>query len=78
MHRLRRSVRALHPTIDSLLLNVISKRIIGSLKNIWDEARKIRWSNFTSEECEEFIHNIRKLMIGAALWEVEEYWRGNH
>jgi hypothetical protein len=69
-------VRAIHPPIDSQLLEELSKRNIGGRKKIWDEARKIRWSNFTSEQYEKVIHNIRASMEGAALWEVEKYWKG--
>lgn len=69
-------VRAIHPPIDSLLLEELSRRDIGSRKSVWDEARKVRWSKFTSEQYEKVIRNIREAMEGGALWEVEKYWRG--
>jgi hypothetical protein len=70
-------VRAIHPPIDRLLLEELSQRNIGGRKKIWNEARKIRWSNFNSEQYEKVIHNIRESMEGAALWQVEKYWRGH-
>jgi len=69
-------VRAMHPPIDSQLLEELSKRNIGGRKNIWNEARIIRWSKFTSGQYEKVIHSIRASMEGSALWEVEKYWKG--
>lgn len=70
-------VRALHPPIDSVLLEELYRRNIDNRKSVWDEARRIRWSNFTSDQYEKVIRNIREAMKGAALWEVERYWKGH-
>ena len=75
-HHENERVRAIHPPIDSLLLDELSKRNIGGRKSVWDEAMKIRWSKFNSDQYEKVIFNIREAMQGAALWEVEKYWRG--
>ena len=75
-HHEHERVRAIHPPIDSLLLDELSHRNIGGRRNVWDEAIKIRWSKFNSDQYEKVIYNIREAMQGAALWEVEKYWRG--
>jgi hypothetical protein len=69
-------VQAMHPPIDSLLLDELSRRNIGGFKSIWDEAKRIRWSNFNSDQYEKVIRNIREALQDAPLWEVEKYWRG--
>lgn len=69
-------VRTLHPPIDSLLLEELSKENIGGRRRVWDEAIKIRWSKFSSDQYEKVIVNIRQAMEAAPLWEVEKYWRG--
>jgi len=66
----------MHPPIDSLLLDELSRRNIGGFKSIWDEAKRIRWSNFNSDQYEKVIRNIREALQDAPLWEVEKYWRG--
>ena len=44
---------------------------------MWNEARRIRWSRFNSDQYEKVIQNIRvALQNGAAMWTVEKYWRG--
>lgn len=72
----RANVQALHPPIDSVLLDELSTQNIGGLCHAWNEARKIRWSNFDSDQYETVIRNIRDSMPNQALWEVEQYWRG--
>lgn len=70
------NVQALHPPIDSVLLDEFSAQNIGGHRRAWNEARRIRWSNFDSQQYETVIHNIRMSMPNQALWEVERYWRG--
>jgi hypothetical protein len=69
-------VQALHPPIDSVLLAELSAKNIGENKLVWDEARNIRWSHFTSEQYEKVINHIRTSLSNQALWEVEKHWRG--
>lgn len=69
-------VRSLHPPIDSLLLDELAAQNVGGFRHVWNQARKIRWSNFNSEQYETVISKIREAMPNNALWEVEKYWRG--
>jgi len=70
------NVAALHPPIDSLLLDELYTRDVGGLREEWATARQLRWSKFTSEQYEAVIAAIRTAMAGTALWHVESYWRG--
>ena len=69
-------VCSLHPPIDSLLLNELAAQNVGGFRSVWNEAKKIRWSNFNSDQYETVISKIRQAMPNNALWEVEKYWRG--
>lgn len=69
-------VKALHPPIDSVLLDELYNRNIGNLKKAWRDARSIRWSNFNSDQYETIISNIRLAIGSNALWEVEQFWQG--
>jgi hypothetical protein len=70
-------VKAIHPPIDSLLLNELSRQNVGGFRRAWNEARQIRWSKLNSDEYERVIHSIRAaLKPDAALWEAEQYWQG--
>jgi len=69
-------VRALHPPIDSLLLDELVAKNIGELKQEWKTARKIRWSKFSSEEYETLIRHLRTATKGKPMWMVEAHWRG--
>lgn len=75
-HHAHANVQALHPPIDSVLLDELSAQNIGGNRHAWNEARRIRWSNFDSQQYETVINNIRATMPNQALWEVEQYWRG--
>lgn len=75
-HHNHERVRALHPPIDSLLLDELYSKNIGGQRRIWKEARDIRFSNFNSEQYERVIETIRKAMEDGALWKVEQYWPG--
>ena len=70
-------VKAIHPPIDSLLLDRLSEENVGGFKKFWNESRHIRWSKFNSEQYETVIRNI-KASVGdeASLWEIEKYWKG--
>lgn len=69
-------VCSLHPPIDSLLLDELAEQNVGGFRRVWNEARKIRWSNLNSEQYEIVIRSLRASMPNKALWEVEQYWRG--
>lgn len=75
-HHNHERVRAIHPPIDSLLLDELYAKNIGGKRALWNEARRIRFSNFDSDQYEKVIRAIREAMHGAALWEVERYWPG--
>jgi len=70
-------VKSLHPPIDSQLLDELYEQNVGDLKREWDQARKLRWSKFNSEQYENVIANVR-LALGAnvPLWRIEKHWRG--
>lgn len=70
-------VAALHPPIDSLLLDELYKKNIGSAQLDWKKARKLRWSKFTSEQYESLISAIRTVMLDEPMWKIESYWRGH-
>ncbi len=75
-HHEHERVQALHPPIDSVLLDELSARDIGGFRCAWNKARSTRWSNFNSEQYETVIKNIRNALPNKGLWEVEQYWRG--
>lgn len=75
-HHDHERVRALHPPIDSLLLEELLEKDVGGFCSAWRKAKYIRWSKFNSEQYEAVIGNIRKSLKGAPLWEIERYWRG--
>lgn len=75
-HHAHANVQALHPPIDSVLLDELSAQNIGGRRRAWNDARRIRWSNFDSLQYETVINNIRNSIPNQALWEVEQYWRG--
>jgi hypothetical protein len=70
------NVAALHPPIDSLLLDELYEGKVGGLTEKWAAARKARWSKFNSQQYEEVIDAIREVAPGAALWKIEFWWRG--
>ena len=69
-------VCALHPPIDSLLLDELVAKNIGELKQEWKTAKKIRWSKLSSEQYETLIGHLRTAMKGEPMWMVEAHWRG--
>lgn len=75
-HESHPNVAALHPPIDSLLLDELYFNNVGGLKGEWSLARKHRWSKFDSAQYEKVIQSIRKAMPNTPLWQVEAYWRG--
>lgn len=76
-HEGHASVAALHPPIDSLLLDELYESNVGGLSDHWAKARKARWSKFSSEQYEAVIAAIRVAMPDEALWKVESRWRGH-
>lgn len=76
-HHAHERVRCVHPPIDSLLLDELYSKNVGGKKEIWYEARRIRFSNLDSNQYEVVIKAIRETMQQAPLWEVERYWPGH-
>lgn len=70
-------VKAIHPPIDSVLLDALYTKNIGGLRDHWQLARQIRWSNLSSEQYEDLIRCIKKVIPeGVGLWFIEEHWQG--
>lgn len=70
-------VIALHPPIDSLLLEELYKNDVGGQRKTWAMAKARRWSKFNAEQYQEVIDSIRISMAGRALWLIEEHWCGH-
>jgi hypothetical protein len=70
-------VRAIHPPIDSVLLDTLYDKNIGGLRPYWQSVRQIRWSKLSSGQYEDLIVHI-KLVVpqGEGLWSIEEHWQG--
>lgn len=67
-------INALHPPIDSKLLQNLATEKVGDLKKFWKEKEKKGWSNFSSDDYEDVIRHIKYVTKGR-LWEIEEYWK---
>ena len=74
-HR-HKNVQAIHPPIDSVLLDELFKENFGGLRKEWNKARQTRWSKFNSEQYETVIRNIRNAIQGKPLWMAEQFWKG--
>jgi hypothetical protein len=70
-------VACLHPPIDSVLLNRLTELDVGGHAEKWKQASQKRWSKFDSDDYERVIDLVRDSLHGAALWMIEEHWRGN-
>ena len=70
-------VQALHPPIDSVLLERLWKCNVGGEEAIWRWAAQKRWSRLGPEDYEQLIDRIRTALKGAPLWTIEEHWPGN-
>jgi hypothetical protein len=66
------NVMAIHPPIDRLLL----KELVKKCPKIWS-GQKLSWSTFTSEEYQDVIDKIRKMVGDKGMWTVEQYWPGH-
>ncbi|MCB2141089.1 hypothetical protein KQH27_00110 [bacterium] len=70
-------VKAIHPPIDSVLLDSLCENNTGELFNDWQVAQKIRWSKLESKQYEDLIGCIKKVIpVGVGLWFIEEHWQG--
>lgn len=76
-HHAHERVRNLHPPIDDVLLKTLADQDVGGYAKQWRQARRRRWSKFSSEEYEQVITLIRRYLKGAPLWKIEEHWPGN-
>tara|TARA_B100000579_G_scaffold391512_1_gene366782 strand:+ start:254 stop:799 length:546 start_codon:yes stop_codon:yes gene_type:complete len=70
-------VQSLHPPIDRLLLDSLSKDDVGGFGKEWRTLRDRAWSKFTSEEYQKVIDLIRRTVQGRPLWVIEQYWQGH-
>ena len=70
-------VMALHPPIDSVLLDTLYKKNIGNKKQAWQTARRIRWSLLNSKDYQDIVTAIRSALKAAPMWTIEEHWRGH-
>lgn len=71
------NVNWLHPPIDSVLLDALASLNFGGNREIWNRARRIRWSKFNSDQYEAVIFAIRASLPSGKLWEIEQYWQGH-
>ncbi len=70
-------VKAIHPPIDSVLLDALYYGNVGNLRNQWQTARRTRWSRLNSAQYEGVISSIKQIIPdGNGLWQIEEYWQG--
>jgi hypothetical protein len=76
-HHEHERVRRLHPPIDDELLKALIQQNVGGQVKRWREARRWRWSKFTSDQYEQVIALIRQSLNGQPLWMIEEHWKGN-
>jgi hypothetical protein len=76
-HHEHEHVGHLHPPIDDELLKAFIRQNVGGQVKVWREARRWRWSRFTSDQYEQVIALIRQFLNGQALWQIEEHWKGN-
>ena len=70
-------VKALHPPIDTVLLDTLYHENIGGRRKEWQAARRVRWSNLNSGQYECVISAIQQtISTGNGLWQIEEHWPG--
>jgi hypothetical protein len=70
-------VKAIHPPIDSVLLDALYKQDISGKKKQWQAARKVRWSKLDSNQYQNVINAIKATIPKEnGLWEIEKHWRG--
>ncbi|WP_421566342.1 hypothetical protein [Ochrobactrum sp. EDr1-4] len=69
----RNKANSLHPPIDRLLLTELARRDIGGAADFWRTRYMIGWSNFSSDEYQKTIDEIRRVTDGE-LWRIEQYW----
>lgn len=70
-------VKALHPPVDSELLEELKRRGLGAPGAPWKATAPIRWSKFDSDGYQKVIDHLRALVRGGrGFWKIEEYWPG--
>ena len=69
-------VKALHPPIDSVLLEKLYSENFGDRRQFWNVVRKKGWSKLGSKLYQKVISDVRDSMPNQALWKVEQYWQG--
>jgi len=72
-----KKVKAIHPPIDSVLLDALYKQNVAGKKKEWQSAKKTRWSKLNSSQYQSIIDAIKVAIPNEnGLWEIEEYWQG--
>ena len=66
----------IHPPIDSLLLDKLSRNFSGDLHLKFKAAKKVCWTNFSSKDYQNVINAIKDIVGNQSLWSIESYWRG--
>lgn len=70
-------VKAIHPPIDSVLLDELYHQNIAGKRKEWQAARLARWSKLSSAEYQNVINTIKEIIPpDVGLWTIEEYWQG--
>ena len=70
-------IKAIHPPIDSVLLDALYKQNIFGKKKEWQAARTARWSKLTIDQYQNVIDAIKaSIPCKKGLWEIEEHWPG--
>jgi hypothetical protein len=69
-------VRALHPPVDSVLLDAL-RCIDSDIQDCVDKLGRPAWSKFTSAQYETMINALRLYArkSGNGFWAIEEHWR---
>ncbi len=69
-------VKAIHPPIDSVLLDTLYKEDIGGQKERWNITRQVKWSKLSDSDYVFVINTVKIVMLNQGLWEIEQYWKG--
>jgi len=68
-------VAALHPPIDRLLLDSLQMTASNQSAE-WAAARRIGWTQLSSDQYESLVKTIRLVCADNPLWQIESHWRG--
>lgn len=74
-HETHANVTCLHPPIDSLLLESLCEINTPQI-SVFKNAKKQKWSKFSSDEYQSVINAIKVISQDSPLWAIEKHWRG--